>query len=147
MGVTVPLCNVFRSSRSKLWRFDADVSGYLNNYYRVILLHHFQLIIWLKSLRSPLISPEEGNTHIQHNKIIKWTRKVILLVKYESVICECECNEADLAVDAFLNSVSENQYIEGLIQHPHHHGLRVQRTTVLWSTHQKKTLYYTDSRF
>lgn len=38
---------------------------------------------------------------------------------------------ADLAVDAFLHSISENQHIEGLIQHPHHHGLRVQRATVL----------------
>lgn len=54
-----------------------------------------------------------------------------------------ECFGANLAVDAFLHSVSENQHIKGLIQHPHHHGLRVQRATVLWST-EKKRLLYTD---
>lgn len=50
-----------------------------------------------------------------------------------------ECIGADLAVDAFLHSVSENQHVKGLIQHPHHHGLRVQRATVLWNTDQTKT--------
>lgn len=45
-----------------------------------------------------------------------------------------ECIAADLAVDAFLHSVAENQHIKGLIQHPHHHGLGVQRAAVLLST-------------
>ena len=43
---------------------------------------------------------------------------------------------ADLAVDAFLHSVAENQHIKGLIQHPHHHGLRVQGATFLWRTNR-----------
>lgn len=38
---------------------------------------------------------------------------------------------ADLAIDAFLNSISEHQHIKGLIQHPHHHGLRVQWARLL----------------
>lgn len=31
-----------------------------------------------------------------------------------------------------MDSVPKNQDVKGLIQHPHHHGLRVQRTTLLW---------------
>lgn len=38
---------------------------------------------------------------------------------------------ADLAVDTFLHAILDDQHIEGLIQHPHHHGCRVQRARLL----------------
>lgn len=61
--------------------------------------------------------PELKQLHIQKN--------ISNGAYYKRKQHKVECIEADLAIDAFLHSISENQHIKGLIKDPHHHGLRV----------------------